>query len=140
MDKRKALIAATACAAVAVLAAALGLQFRNRLIAASTLPALPELTGRPPAMLKHLREADAAARSRPNSADAVGALGAAYHSDLFYVEAESAYSRASELDPKNWRWPYSIALLHIERGEASSAARALRTAVGINPGLGLAWL
>src|SRR5262245_42947571 len=112
MDKRKALIATAACIVVAALAAALGVQFRNSSIAAATLPPLPELAGRPAAMIKHLREADAASRRRPTSADAVGALGAAYHSDLFYAEAAAAYSRAAELDAKNWRWPYSIALLH----------------------------
>jgi tetratricopeptide (TPR) repeat protein len=151
MDKRVArnpslkttsrpVLIATIGFAVVALATYLGIQFRGRSIARSTLPPMPELTGRPAVMIKHLREADAAARSRPASADAVGGLGAAYHGDLFYVEAAKAYYRAAELDSKSWRWPYNLALLHIERSEAAEAASALRAVVKINPGFALAWL
>ncbi len=62
------------------------------------LPALPELSGQPPALREHLEAANRAARDRPTSADAVGALGTA---DLATNAAWREYliRRALEFDP-----------------------------------------
>ena len=74
------------------------------------------------------------------SADAVGALGMAYHADLFYEPAVAAYERAAALDAHNWRWPYFRALVHLERGDAARATRrADARSSHANPGLTLAW-
>jgi tetratricopeptide (TPR) repeat protein len=128
---------------LAVLAAAgVGLRFRARAraVAAARLPPLPALAGQPSAVVEHLRQADLLARQNPTSAKAVGALGVAYHADLFYAPAAEAYRAAARLDSADWRWAYSLALLHVERGEAEAAAGRLRSIVAAKPDFALAWL
>jgi protein O-GlcNAc transferase len=126
-------------AAVLVIAAAgIGVRVRSR--AAAMLPPLPSLSGQPPAVIEHVKNADAQARRNPTSADAVGALGMAYHADLFYDAAAEAYRSAATLSPGNWRWDYSLVLVNLERGEAAQAAARLREIVAANPGMALAWL
>ena len=125
---------------VAVATVGIALRVRTRAAAAVMLPRMPDLTGQPPAVVEHLRQADRYARSSPTSADAVGALGMAYHADLFYAPAAQAYRVAGQLDPGDWRWPNYLALLHLERGEAEPAAERLRSIVATNPDFALAWL
>ncbi len=131
-------IAAVVAAIVAAGAGALYIQAQRA--AAARLPALPDLSREPAAVVEHLRQADRLARSRPTSADAVAALGVAYHADLFYAPAAVAYRIASQLDPANWQWPYYLALLHLERGEADSAAGQLEAIVAAKPDFAQAWL
>ena len=137
----KRTLAAIILLVVAIGIAYVALDWRTRASAARLLPLLPDLTGRPPALVAHLREADAAARRAPASADAVGALGMAYHADLFYEQALMAYERAAALDSRNtgWRWPYLRALVHLERGDGERARDALTIVVHANPSLPLAW-
>src|SRR5688572_11255391 len=71
---------------------------------ATRLPALPELSRQPAAVRAHLMQADRAARDQPMSADVVGALGLAYHADLFYDEADRSYAIAEQLSGFDWRW------------------------------------
>ena len=63
----------------------------------------------------------------------------AYHADLFYQEALTAYDVAADLDPANWRWGYYSALVHLERGDAAAASDGLRAVVEAQPDFGLAW-
>jgi tetratricopeptide (TPR) repeat protein len=126
--------------AALVLVASVGVAVRMRSRAAAMLPLLPDLSGQPPAVVEHLRSADAQARRHPASADAVGALGIAYHADLFYGAAAEAYRSAAILAPDDWRWQYLLALLHLERGEAEPAASLLRAITAANPTMALAWL
>lgn len=127
--------------AVVVLAAAAiaGASWRSHVTAAARLPGIPELTGRPDALRRHVLGADAAARRSPRSAEFVGALGMAYHADLFYEQAASAYVLAAEIDTQSWRWTYYRALVHLERGQAAEAGDALRAVVARQPDFGLAW-
>jgi len=120
--------------------AGVGLRVRARAAAAALLPPMPDVTGQPPAVVEHLRRADLVARRRPTAAEAVGALGMAYHADLFYAPAAEAYRVALELAPDDGRWEYYLALLHLERGEAEPATARLRSIVAASPDLALAWL
>ena len=124
---------------VVAAAAAVGISWRTRVAAAERLPALPDLTGRPRALVSHLVDADRAARRSPRHGDVVGALAVAYHADLFYEQASSAYALAAALDPGNWHWPYYRALVYLERGNAGEARAALEAVVTARPDLGLAW-
>ena len=90
---------------------------------------MPDVAGQPAAVVQHLVDADRLARRSPTSAGAVGALGIAYHADLFYAPAAQAYRVAVDLDPDEWRWAYYLALVHLERGEAVQAADRLRAIV-----------
>ncbi len=106
---------------------------------AARLPALPELSGQPPALREHLETADRAARDRPTS-DAVGALGLAYHADLFLDHADRAYALAETLGGGSaWRWTYYRALAHGTRGDNEALADGLRRVVAAVPELGPAW-
>ena len=50
------------------------------------------------------------------------------------------YTRAAELDPREWRWRYYRALIQFERGGGESLADTLRGVVGQAPDFGPAWL
>jgi tetratricopeptide (TPR) repeat protein len=126
--------------AAAVAAGGAAVRTRARALAAARLPRVPEVAGQPPSVVQHLLDADRVARLSPTSADAVGALGMAYHADLFYAPAAQAYRAAIDLDPRDWRWPYYLALIHLERGEAEPAAERLRAIVEPKPDFALGWL
>jgi tetratricopeptide (TPR) repeat protein len=78
-------------------------------------------------------------RARSRVAGTAGARGIEHHANLRYEEALAEYARASAIDPGNWRWSYYRALVHMERGDAASAAEALREVVAKEPGHALAW-
>ncbi len=116
-----------------------GVSQARRAIHAGRLPTLPELSGRPPALREHLEAADRAARDRPTSADAVGALGLAYHADLFLEEADRTYAAAEALSGHAWRWTYYRALAAGTRGDTDELADGMRRVVAAAPDFGPAW-
>ena len=103
------------------------------------LPALPDLSDQPAAVQKHLGAADRAARARPTSSETVGALGVAYHADMFYDEASRAYAIAEELSGQAWHWTYYRALAQGTRGDASGLIAGLRQAAAAADEFGPAW-
>ena len=102
------------------------------------LPALPDLGAAPAPVAAHLRAADATARAEPG-AEATGALGLAYHADLFSREAAHAYTTASELAPEEWRWTWYRMLLHQDRGEHEELIRAATSLTERLPEQQLPW-
>jgi tetratricopeptide (TPR) repeat protein len=106
---------------------------------AARLPLLPELSDEPPAVRDHLTEADRVARADPTSDGHVGALGLAYHADMFYDQAERCYQLAENLSGFAWRWTYYRALVQGERGDADGLAAGLRGVVAAAPDFGPAW-
>jgi len=106
--------------------------------AASALPDLPDLSKKPAGMKDYLEGKDAAARQNPGADDVVGALGMAYHANLYYDRAGACYAIAASLDPEDWRWPYLTALVAEERGAARTGLRLLRRVVQ-RVDLPLAW-
>ena len=136
-DRRQWLAAAALVAAI--VAAALAAVSWTRSRAASNLPPLPDLTGRPPALAAHLRDAYAAARLAPGSAEAVGALCSAYHADLLFDDARRCYDRVRALDDE-WRWDYARALIDIELGGTPDLAERLRAIAARAPAFGPVWL
>jgi tetratricopeptide (TPR) repeat protein len=107
---------------------------------AARLPALPDLSAEPAAVRAHLLELDRAARADAASADAVGALGMAYHADGFYDPADECYALAEELKPRVWQWGYYRALAEAERGRTENALVSLQRVVAFAPDYGPAWL
>lgn len=97
------------------------------------------MSGQPPALREHLEAADRAARDRPTSADAVGALGLAYHADLFLEEADRAYAAAEALSGGGWRWTWYRALAAGTRGDTGEMADGMRRVVADAPDFGPAW-
>lgn len=133
---------AWACWAVMALVGALaswyGVDVLRRQSAAALLPSLPDPALLPEPVRVHLREADAAARDAPASADAVGALGRAYHASQDDARADQAYAQAEALNPDDWRWTYARALLAESRNRDDTIA-LLKRVIEREPGLGLAW-
>jgi len=93
---------------------------------APRLPPLPDTSSQSAAVRQHLTDADRAARDRPRSADAVGALCFAYHADMFYDQAERCYAIVERLSGAEWRWTYYHALAQDTRGDAEAAAVSFR--------------
>src|SRR5512134_2917886 len=90
-----------------------GLARRTR---GAALPPLADLSGLPGAARDQLTRADRAARDRPDSADAVGELGRAYHASLLAAAAIETYGVAERLDAGTWRWTYLRGVLLEEHG------------------------
>lgn len=116
-----------------------GVSKRRHASAAPRLPSLPELSRQTPAVRAHLIEADRAARANPTSADIVGALGLAYHADMFYDEAEETYAIAEELNRSAWIWTYYRALVREARGDSRGLEEGLRRVVAAAPEFSPAW-
>ena len=106
---------------------------------AARIPPLPDLSGRLTAVRDHLRGADRFARARPLSVAAVGALGLAYHADMFYDQADHVYGIAEELSGFAWHWTYYRALAQGMRGLTDELNIGLRHVVEAAPDFGPAW-
>ncbi len=137
--RRRRWLAWAAVAAVAAAVLVAGVSQARRAMYAARLPALPELSGEPPALREHLEAADRTARARPTSADAVGALGLAYHADLFLDHADRAYAAAEALGGDAWRWTWYRALAAGTRGDTPALAAGLRRVVAAAPDFAPAW-
>ncbi|MBI5084170.1 MAG: tetratricopeptide repeat protein [Acidobacteria bacterium] len=77
-------------------------------------PKLPDLQKANPDLRALLQRADEEARRKPGSAEAVGKLGMAYHSNLLYEQAKSAYRIAARLAPGDHQWAYAQSVLQEE--------------------------
>jgi tetratricopeptide (TPR) repeat protein len=128
-----------AAGALIALIVYVGLSGRWRARPAVRLPSLPDLSAQTPAVRAHLTEADRAARANPTSAEAVGALGLAYHADMFYDEADRSYEVAEALSGTAWTWTYYRALVRDTRGDPRGLEVALRRVVAAAPAFSPAW-
>ena len=137
--RRHRWLAWAAAAAATGVVLHVGVTAGRQVLYAARLPPLPELSEEPTALREHLESADRAARDRPTSADAVGALGVAYHADLFLDEADRAYAAAEALSGGAWRWTYYRALAAGTRGDTGALADGLRRVVAAAPDFGPAW-
>ena len=73
-----------------------------------------EITELDPAVAQVLSNVLAGVRAAPGSATAWGRLGAALMHYDFVEETDSAFQRAAQLDRKEPRWPYLLALLRMQ--------------------------
>jgi tetratricopeptide (TPR) repeat protein len=92
-------------------------------------PKLPDLQSQNQALRNMLNGADAQARSHPNSAEDTGRLGMVYHANQFYEQAESSYRIALQLAPRDYRWPYCLALVKEESGREKEVHDLLQKTV-----------
>lgn len=134
---RRRVIAGATIALLAVVAVA-GSRTIREANYRSRLPLLPAFSNEPAALRDHLENADRAARAAPTSADAIGALGLAYHASMFYEAADRGYAMAEELSA-DWRWSYYRALVHEVRGDPGAVATALQLVVARAPEFSPAW-
>ena len=126
--------------AVAIIAVAWwGAGALTRRAQGARLPPLADLSALPAPARAYVEQADAAARSRPREATALGALGMAYHASLLPDPAMDTYALAEQLDPAEWRWTYYRGLLLEERGRQPEALEAFTRVTAADPGQGMAW-
>ena len=129
-------ILATAVVAVILY---MGIYYLARRPALASLPALPNLTNHSRAVAQHLREADRAARRRPNDAESIGMLAMAYHADGFYEHALYCYTVAQAHGPTNWKWIYYPSLLDEHLGNTRAVVEHLHAVLAKKDDLALAW-
>jgi tetratricopeptide (TPR) repeat protein len=127
-------------AAIAVVALAWwGAGALTRRVQGAMLPEIADLSGLPGPAREQVQEADAAARGNPRSAEAVGALGIAYHASLMPGPAIDTYALAEQLAPAGWTWTYYKGLILEERGEQAAALAAFTRVTAIDESQGMAW-
>ena len=91
-----------------------------------------ELKALDPAVAHVLSNLLADIRSAQSSAKAWGRLGSALMHHDFATEADTAFRRAAQLDPKEPRWPYLLALLQMPT-QPGAARPLLERAVSLAP-------
>jgi len=96
-------------------------------------PKPPDVQPLNPGLRNLLVGADAEARSHPGSAEVIGRLGMAYHSNQFFEQAASAYRIAARLAPDDYRWAYCHALLQEESGREKEQFDLLQETVRLKP-------
>ncbi len=103
-------------------------------------PKLPALRTVNPDLRALLQNADREARRRPESAEAIGKLGMAYHANLFVEQAARAYRIAVRLAPGDYQWVYDQAFLEEENGNEKEQLRFLQQTLRLKPDHALALL
>lgn len=125
---------------LALLAVALVLLLpRLREPPAPQLPSI-DLSSFEAAVREQVAAAQAAARARPNEADAVGELGRILHAYGQHAAAAEAYARARALAPGAFPWKYLHGRVLATLGRNPEALRALRAATAQRPDYLPAWL
>ncbi|RPJ56802.1 MAG: tetratricopeptide repeat protein [Acidobacteria bacterium] len=96
-------------------------------------PNLPDVAGLNPALRDLLVSFDKEARNDPGSAEVVGRLGMAYHSNQFFEQAAAAYTIAARLAQDDYQWAYCQAVLDEENGREKEQFDRLQHTVGLKP-------
>ena len=102
---------------------------------AQALPPLPELALErfPESARASVSRAFADAKAHPSDAKIVGQLGRVLQAWDQYESAHAAYTRAAELAPKAFDWPYLDAVVLQRLARHGEAAKRLRAALTISP-------
>ena len=79
-------------------------------------------------------------RQNPLDPKSVGELGIVYELHGFPNQAIQAYQLASQLDPRESRWPYYQAILLAARFDIEDALRQIELAIQVNPSYTPMWI
>lgn len=104
------------------------------------IPERPDLTGKLPALVSALAEAESKARTETKNPRAIGELGRLYHANHWNAEAARCYALARRLEPKNPRWVYLQADALLATGTPGDAPKLLEETVALAPTYGAAHL
>ncbi len=126
-------------AVVLVAGLILGFRYLSQASLRADLPPLAELQRYPRAVQEQIRQADAAARAKPGSGDAVGGLAVAYHANSFHEQARICYQLAMRVDAKSPLWPYYLGYLEGTGGQNERAITFLTRTVELDPRNVHAW-
>lgn len=92
--------------------------------ASAGLPS-PDTSAMQPAVARSIRDAQEAIRREPHSGEAWGQLGMVFQAHALNAEASTAYERAAQLVPEDFRWPYLLAIVSENSGKSSKAIMTL---------------
>jgi len=113
--------------------------YLTQLTYSKDIPPLPDLNNQPKVLVDYLNKIHKEALSNPASDEVVGKLAMAYHANFFYDRAKVCYQLASELNSKQWRWSYYLALIKEELGDNKAVIKNLEEVVKKNPNITQAW-
>jgi len=106
----------------------------------ASLPAPPDLTGKPAMLAERLAKAEAGAISAGNPLAGVIELGRLYHANGFDQEAAACWRLLQAEQPQEARWPYYLAdLQRLASDYAAMSALLVRT-TELAPSYAPAWL
>ncbi len=104
------------------------------------LPPLPDLSGRPAALVVRLEAAQRQALDPATAEAGVEALGRLLHANGFAAEAAVCWRWLSDHEPTNARWPYLESDAHAALGDPAAMETLLQRTVDLDPSYAPAWL
>ena len=106
----------------------------------TTLPQIPDLSGKNELFVQHLLSADKQARNALSSdrdlkdfGQKAGQLGELYQANAFFTQANECYEIASKFDPKNPLWSHHLAFLAQTMGQNELAQKLLERTIELAP-------
>jgi cytochrome c-type biogenesis protein CcmH/NrfG len=103
------------------------------------LPIPPSLSGHHQSLASQIFRLDAEVRANPRSVDKIALLGITYHANQSFDEASACYRLAVDLSPKDYRWPYYLAIIEEASGDENQAIKLLNDVTQLEPGYVHAW-
>jgi tetratricopeptide (TPR) repeat protein len=102
-----------------------------RVAAAAAVPPLPDLAGAEPRVAAKIADLHRALEQKPGDGEAWGRYGMTLDAHRYAQAAAAAYQRATELDPRDFRWWYFLGALQ-ETAAPAEAARSLEAALRLD--------
>lgn len=99
----------------------------------ASIPARPDLTGRPPVLNERIVRAEAKAESFFHAVAGLGELSRLYHANGFFDEAIQCYDGLRRMQPHEARWPHLQASLFSGLGRLDEALPLEQRAVALAP-------
>ena len=97
------------------------------------LPAIPDTKGWPAAFSEAFREAESGISWRGDALESVKEYAMLFHANGYLEEAASCYLLLEEREPREPRWPYLQALVHLDRGDLASGQALLESVISLSP-------
>src|SRR5262245_29467894 len=120
-------------------AAWLSVRFISNRTLLKRLPIPPSLSGHHQSLARQVLRLDAEVRANPRSVDKIALLGITYHANQLFDEASACYRLAVDLSPKDYRWPYYLAIIEEASGDEDQAIKLLNGVTQLEPGYVHAW-
>ncbi|MBK1877382.1 tetratricopeptide repeat protein [Pelagicoccus mobilis] len=111
----------------------------DRLIV-EVLPEIPDLQGRPEALLERLELAHGQLEDRATQREALVELAYLYHANGFVSQAESCYLGLESFETDSARWPYLLGVLKEDRRDQAAVAKHFARSLKLDPTSSLAYL
>ncbi len=134
--KKLAIIAPSAVVALAIILIATKFVINNSY--RNQIPALPDFSNLSVPIQQQLTLARKLAYDHP-TADNIGKLGMAFHSDAYYDQAKQCYKLAIRKDKSKWIWSYYLGYLYQEMGDSKGAIENFNSVIKEDPKVLQVW-